>query len=142
MSIRDWLEPMLRDWGAQRRRIISGRLVRRDGTVHEDGWPSISITASAREGGITGGSGHARQHFPEVYTEDALEVWRAFLAAPFEIREVIHLHYVVRFDDDGTEMTLSKKAKVLGVVKTIYFRELRAAEYYLAGKIDVRTPKA
>jgi len=136
VSIRDWLEPMLREWGAQRRRIITGRLVRRDGTVHEDGWPSASVAAAMFDGGITGGSGHARQHFPEVYTGHAVEIWRAFSRASIEVRQVIHWHYVVTHDEHGRVMDIEAKAAQLGMSKARYFNSLNAAYYYFDGALD------
>jgi hypothetical protein len=140
MSVRDWLDPMLREWGAQRRRIISGKLVRKDGSIHYDGWPSDSVAAAAREGGITGGSGFVNQHFAEVYSGDALDIWRAYRAAPIEVREILHLHFVVQLEE-AEESHASRKAKILGVSKASYFNQLETARYYLAGNLD-RPPAA
>lgn len=133
MSVRDWLDPMCREWGAQKRRIMAGRLVRKDGTVHEDGWPSTSVAAAIADGRITGGSGHA-QHFPEVYQGDALVIWRAFQQAPSEVREMLHMHYVVKLDADE-EPESHRKARIMGWSKATYFHKLQIAQYYLAGVI-------
>lgn len=136
MTVRDWVEPMLREWGNQRLRVMTGKLVRRDGSVHEDGWPKSSVAAAAREGGITGGSGSSSQHFSEVYTGDAYVVWRALQGAPIEVREILHLHYVVKFGERGEHLNPGAKARILGVSRAKYFIWLSEAQSYIAGRID------
>jgi hypothetical protein len=96
------VEPMLRTWGKQRRRILSGRTVRAlvgfDGRKmfcihleHEDGHASRSATALVREGGR---SGKVEQHFAEVYTGDGRRIWRALHGAPEDVRLVLDWWYV------------------------------------------------
>lgn len=132
-----WIVPMLEEWGRQRLRIMTGKLVRQDGSVHEDGWSATSVTDAAREGMITGGSGMTHQHFAEVYKGNALIIWRHYSASPIEYREILHLHFVVRFDLDGTRMTAGRKARILGISREQYYDDLEAAESYLAGRVDL-----
>lgn len=137
MKIRDWLRPMLIEWGKQRRRILTGRLVRRDGSVHEDGWAKTSVADKLNDGGITGGSGGSHQHFPEVYTGMALLVWRAWRECEdADIRRILHEHYVMDRDEAGRPIDASDKAERMGLSRTVYFQRLEVAEGYLAGRID------
>ena len=63
-------------WASQKRRITLGGKRFADGSMHEDGWAEISMSAFAHEGGITGGSGVKSQRFDEVYRSDGLVNWR------------------------------------------------------------------
>lgn len=89
------LEVMLRKWGKERRRILTGCRVFGDGWVHVDGWQSVSVASRLADGGITGGSGVAIQHYAEVYSEDVMPVWRALRTLGEEGQLVINLHYVI-----------------------------------------------
>lgn len=89
------LEVMLRKWGRERRRILTGQRVFGDGWVHVDGWPTVSVADRLRDGGITGGSGTATQHFAEVYSEDVLPTWRAVRELGEENQLVLNLHYAL-----------------------------------------------
>lgn len=68
---------MFREYGDVMRRICRGGFTYTapDGRKckHEDGWQDTSIAAMAREGGITGG-GSFIQEYPEVHTENSLQV--------------------------------------------------------------------
>src|SRR5579872_1798975 len=132
MNACQWVDPMLREWGAQRHRILTGQVRRRDGTTHFDGYAPMSFIATLREGGHTGGGHQANQHFPEVYTGHALAVWRALANAPVEIRDILNLHYVARLDEHGEVLSAAARAHLLGVCRKQYFIELAAAQYYVA----------
>lgn len=95
LSEMQWLDDRLRKWGRERRRILTGRRVFGDGWQHVDGWQSVSVAARLIDGGITGGSGVATQHYAEVYSEDVLPTWRAVRALNHEGQLVVNLHYVL-----------------------------------------------
>src|SRR2546423_279673 len=125
MRVSDWLRPMLRTWGQQRRRILTGRRQFREGAAHIDGHPSRSALAGLFEGGS---SGKVEQHFAEVYTGDGLEVWRAMQGAAFGVRQILEFHYVV-------PGIASEKAEALGVGVDAYYARLREGEARLAERI-------
>lgn len=113
----DWL---LRRWGLERRRVLMGERLFPDGWAHTDGWPTVSVAAMAREGGITGGSGNATQHFPEVYSEEVVFIWRAFNRLPEICRTWLSIHYVV-------PASPAEKAAEIGCSVGDYFASARQA---------------
>jgi hypothetical protein len=133
MRIRETVEPLLRAWAVQRRRVLLGGYWRRISlglydppAWHCDGHPELSVAALVRDGGR---SGKIEQHFAEVYTGDALTVWRALNGAPEQSREVLDVHYVV------TMGSLRTRWEFLGLDRKGYFTRLRIAEHYLAGRL-------
>lgn len=129
MSVKHWVEPMLRAFGAQKRRAMTGLRTFADGATHEDGWPPISVGAFAREGGITGGGGTSGGHYAEVYTGDGLTMWRIYQRLPFDLREIIFAHFVATGDARA-------KARELNVPERSYWARLGNAYFYIAGQID------
>lgn len=134
-----WVHERMLEFGRQRRRIYTGKLVRKDGTIHEDGWSAMSFVNVMREGGLTGGSGHARQHYPEVYSGYALEVWRVWPAVPIRRKEYLHVHYVVDRDEHGQLMIAKAKADIMGVSRKQYFIEVSEALCYMEGALSAST---
>jgi hypothetical protein len=126
MRILDWLGPMLRTWGRQRRRVLTGRRTQRDGAEHVDGYTNRSTASLLREGGS---SGRHEQHYCEVYSGDALIVWRELQTAPEEVRGILEVHYAW----PGEKLA---KARTLGVDERTYMAQLRTAEGYLAARLD------
>jgi hypothetical protein len=120
---------MLRQWAAQKRRAMTGIRRFADGGVHEDGWPEISISALAREGGSTGGSGAKGQQFDEVYSGDGLTIWRILSDSPYEVREILFAHFVAAGD-------AKRKARELQISLPTYWNRLNNAYYYVAGRMD------
>lgn len=125
----DRIGPMLQRWSRQQLRALEG--VRRwaDGDTHEDGFSDISVSAFAREGGSTGGSGVTNQHFEEVFTGDSLLIWRILRDAPDEVREIAFAHYVASGDSN-------KKARALHISRTEYWERIKCSHYYIGGRLD------
>lgn len=131
MQVKDWVPPLLRQWGREKKRALHGGRRFADGTTDSDGSPSVSMAAFMREGGITGGSGTVVQHFEEVYSKNGLMVWQIYRSAPVEVQQLVFAHYVA----DGS---IKRKAKDLGLSIAYYWRKLDNATYYFAGRIDRR----
>lgn len=75
-------------WAAERRKVLG--LAEPDRAREMVGAPRCTLAERAM---LTGGGG-PRQHFPEVYTGDALIVHRAFKAMPESVGQVFEVHYV------------------------------------------------
>ncbi|HEY1723978.1 MAG TPA: hypothetical protein VGF89_01040 [Steroidobacteraceae bacterium] len=129
MHLRGWIEPLLRDFGNQKRRAITGIRHLRGGGTHEDGWPTISAAAFAKEGGITlaAGAPQARGlYYGEVYTKEALEIWRIYEQLPYDMREIIFAHFVATEDAPA-------KARELGISVRSYWDRLKNVYSFVAG---------
>lgn len=119
----------LREWGRQVRRIRSGAVTFPDGHRHEDGWPTSSIAARLIDGGITGGSNTAVQHYEEVYRGDALDVWRIVRKAPTGFYEILVTHHAGLEEAD-------MKARKMGMSRARYFDAVRLAQWWVAAKLE------
>lgn len=131
MQIKDWVVPLLLQWGREKKRALRGGRRFADGSIDADGSPTISMAAFMREGGITGGSGDVVQHFEEVYSKNGLMVWQIYRTSPIEVQRLVFAHYVA----DGN---IKRKAKELGLSVAWYWQRLDNALYYFAGRIDRR----
>lgn len=120
---------LLRTWAKEYRRILRGGIHYPDGTWHVDGWPPLSPAGKLKDEGEGLGQGEIRQYFAEVYSKDALDIRRAMVGMPEELRLVIILRYVVR-----------KEAKVcadsMDISRARYFILLESAHSYLRGRLD------
>lgn len=127
MKLSDWLDPMCRVWGAQKRSVLSP--IRPSG--HLDGWPESTLLARIKDEKYGAGhfSGRVSQHFPEVYLGDGLKIHRAIQRMPESPRAVMEVHYVV------LHLSTRGKAEVLGISRSEYFRELESGYRFLAGNI-------
>lgn len=124
---------MLQRWARQKQRAMTGTRKFADGGIHDDGFSSMSASAFGREGGSTGGSSSSTQHYAEVYTGDALLIWRIFATAPRELVEICTAHYLEGGD-------ANRKARNLHISRTQYWTRLECACYYIAGRLDAGTP--
>ena len=98
-----------------------------DGSVHADGYSSISVAAFAREGGSTMSSGPrgTGAHFSELYTGSGLRIWRIYQRLPPRLREIIFAHYIAQGEAKG-------RARALGISLRVYYSRLENAYFYIA----------
>jgi len=128
---KEWLAPMLRTWRVQYLRVATGRRVFPDGHVHLDGWPTATVLGRIRaEGEGAGQRGTVGQHFAEVYTGEALLIWRAMHGMPIGPKEVLYAKTLAR---DPVRL----QAQMLGLKTSAYWSLLDNAYYYLAGRVVV-----
>lgn len=66
------------------------------------------------------------QHWPEVYTDEALDVNLAYCRMPPDLRQILDVHYVL---SGPVEM----KAERLALSPRSYFNRLSAARHFLKG---------
>lgn len=134
MKLSDWLDPMCRSWGLQKRcallNLPRSRSARAAG--HVEGWPEVTLLCRIKDEkyGACHSSGQVVQYFPEVYVGDGLKIHRAIQDMPESPRLVVGAHYVV------INLPAKAKAMVLGISRTQYFHELDCGYHFLAGKID------
>lgn len=86
----DIVDLLCERWAAERRKVLG--LTQPERSSEMVGAPRCTLAERA----ILTGGGAPRQHFPEVYTGDALIVHRAFKAMPEQIGRVFEVHYVQR----------------------------------------------
>jgi hypothetical protein len=126
---KEWIIPMLRTWRVQYLRAATGRRVFPDGHVHVDGWPTATVLGRIRaEGDGASQRGTVGQHFAEVYTGEALLVWRGMFGMPIAPKEVLFAKTLAR---DPVRL----QAQMLGLKTSAYWSLLDNAYYYLAGRI-------
>ena len=66
------------------------------------------------------------QHWPEVYTDGALDVARAYHAMPSDLRQILDVHYVL-------SGLVTMKADRLALSPRSYFNRLAASRHFLEG---------
>lgn len=133
----DWVDLACRAWATQRRKTLGlDELDReRDGKLVGKGAPAseylgaIRCTLAARRDlPAFAASGKVEQHFPEVYTGEALMVHRAYVAMRVELKAVMDAHYIARAPVD-------MKAEALAVSIPTYWVMVREAKAFVEGKL-------
>ena len=132
MDVKSALDPMLREWARQYRRIWLGGVVYPDGQFTPDGWPTTTILGKLREERDGATQGRVSQHFDEVYHGDGLLVWRAMERMPIGPRSVIYCKYLCRD-------LVRTQADEIGISVATYWAMLDRAYYFLAGRLDALT---
>lgn len=120
----DSIDVACREWAKQRRRVLG---LDELATAREY-LGAIRCTLAQRRDLHAGARSHGRvdQHFPEVYTDVALDVHRAYRAMRIELRDVLDVHYVARAPVD-------LKAAELHVSLPTYWTRLTAAKAFVEG---------
>lgn len=120
------LRELLRKWARQYLRMQRGGILFPDGTWLVDGWPEKSASHFSDKALPRG---NLVQHFPEVYTGDAVLIWRALGGAPERVKTMIVLHYVVR---SGAK----RAAAVMKISKQRYWQLLEVSHAYIQARLD------
>lgn len=132
-EIPQWVRLACKRWGAQKRRIWLG------GDFHGniDGYAQ-SLLGRIRDERDGASQGVQSQKWPEVYRGDGLEVQRAIQGIGESKHAVLHLQYVW---DPEWEVTISQKARYLGVRRTEYFELRDRAETWVHAKMESVLPE-
>ena len=77
------------------------------------------------------------QHFPEVYTGDAMLVNNAFKRMPPALRTMMDAHYVI-----DTPRDKRVRADLMGISAKKYWDGVRAAEVYVEGYLAAQQDRA
>ena len=132
MSRRDipsWVIGALGLWGRQKRRVWIGT----DWHGNVDGYSQSLLGRIRDEREGAGEQGVRSQHWPEVFWGMGIDVQRGIVG----MREipfcVLHLHYVW---PPEWEIHIDTKAKMLGISKPEYWRELENGENWTHAKLD------
>jgi hypothetical protein len=127
-----WVRDACRAWGAQKRRIWSGR----DWHGNIDGYAQ-SLLGRIREEREGAGQGTPSQRWPEVFTGSGLEVQRSLVGMGEQRYAVIHLQYVW---DPQWKVRSNRKADYVGVSRSEYFELAEKAETWIEAKLDRSCP--
>lgn len=130
-DIPDWIRRACALWGRQKRRIWAGM----DWHGNIDGYAQ-SLLGRIKEERDGASSSQVRQHWPEVFTGDGLDVQRSLDGLGEVPRAALHFRYV--WDPDWN-VTIADKAAYLGVGRTEYFELIARAESYMHGRLEVIT---
>lgn len=131
-EIPQWVRLACKRWGQQKRRIWLGR----DFHGNIDGYAQ-SLLGRIRDERDGAGYNVMAQKWAEVYRGDALEVQRAIQGIGEKRHAVLHLQYVW---DPAWMVSISAKAKMLGVRRTEYFELRNRAETWIHAKLDEGPP--
>ena len=131
---KEWLPRYLQEWARQYSRIRNaGRWVtdaKGHRVWHFDGWPTATVLGKVRMEGEGAAQGTRAQTFADVYTGDALLVWRAMFDMPISPREVIHAKYL-------SHEPYREQIKSLGITQGEYWRELDRGYYWIAARLTI-----
>lgn len=131
-EIPQWVRQACRRWGIQKRRIWLGH----DFYGNIDGYAQ-SLLGRIRDEREGSAYGVLAQKWSEVYRGDGLEVQRAIQGIGERRFAVLHLQYVW---DPAWEVTVSQKAKYLGIKRTEYFELRDRAETWIHAKMESGLP--
>ena len=132
MSRRDipnWVIGALGLWGRQKRRVWVGA----DWHGNIDGYSQSLLGRIRDEREGAGEQGARSQHWPEVFWGAGLDVQRGIMGMREVPFCVLHLHYVWPAE---WEIPIETKARMVGIVKAEYWRELENGENWTHAKLD------
>lgn len=132
MSRRDipgWVIGAIGLWGRQKRRVWIGA----DWHGNIDGYSQSLLGRIRDEREGAGEQGARSQHWPEVFWGQGLDVQRGIVGMREVPYSVMHLHYVW---PPEWELTIGTKAKLVGISRADYWRELENAETWAHAKLD------
>jgi hypothetical protein len=128
----DALEQILKEWGRQRR-VVLGLDAPKFRSQHL-GYPTCTLDQIRfLRDGAGGATTRRKQHFPEVYTGNAVAVNRAFHRLAYPLRLVFDAHYVAH-------APVSLKAEALALSIKTYFARLNQARAFVDGFIASGSP--
>jgi hypothetical protein len=113
----DAIDVLIYNWAATRRQLLGAMRC------------SLGNVKTYRDG--AGARTARQQSFPEVYTGDALLVNLAVKRMPPDLRDFVDIHYTL-----GRGAT--KRAELLGITTSIYWRRVNAAKSFVAGYLAAR----
>jgi hypothetical protein len=133
-DIPDWVRLACNRWGRQKRRVWSGR----DWHGNVDGYAQ-SLLGRIRDEREGAGQGARKQHWPEVYWGDALEVQRVLFGMPEQQFCALHFQHVW---DPEWGITAERKARYLSIGRTEYVSLIGRAETWVHARLEVKTEVA
>lgn len=124
----DAIDLVCREW-ARQRRILKGLA---EGLTARELVGAMRCTLGERRDLHHGSrSGKVEQHWPEVYTGDALRVNLAFKRMRPELKDIMDVHYVARDSID-------EKAAVINKSIPVYYARVAAAKAYVESALAAR----